>query len=87
MSLIRRVGVEDEVTFTGGVSRNVAMVKGLEAVLGRPINVSDEGHFMGALGAALFALERAEAQDGATRSAIRPPAVDADLAAPATTEA
>ncbi len=61
MSLIRRVGVEDEVTFTGGVSRNVAMVKGLEAVLGRPINVSDEGHFMGALGAALFALERAEA--------------------------
>ena len=61
MSLIRRVGVEDEVTFTGGVSRNVGMVRGLEAVLGRPINVSDEGHYMGALGAALFALERAEA--------------------------
>ena len=59
MSLVRRVGVEDEVTFTGGVSRNVGMVRGLEAVLGRPINVSPEGHFMGALGAALFALERA----------------------------
>jgi predicted CoA-substrate-specific enzyme activase len=61
MSLVRRVGVEEEVTFTGGVSRNVGMVRALEAVLGVPINVSDEGHFMGALGAALFALERAQA--------------------------
>jgi predicted CoA-substrate-specific enzyme activase len=61
MSLVRRVGVEDEVTFTGGVSRNVGMVRALEAVLGCSINVSDDGHFMGALGAALFALERATA--------------------------
>jgi activator of 2-hydroxyglutaryl-CoA dehydratase len=61
MALVRRVGVEDEVTFTGGVSRNVGMVRALEAALGRPLNVSPEGHFMGALGAALFALERAEA--------------------------
>jgi predicted CoA-substrate-specific enzyme activase len=61
MSLVRRVGVEEEVTFTGGVSRNVGMVRALEEVLGRPMNVSEEGHFMGALGAALFALERAEA--------------------------
>ncbi len=59
MSLVRRVGVEDEVTFTGGVSRNIGMVKALEDVLKTPINVSDEGHFMGAIGAALFALERA----------------------------
>ena len=61
MSLVRRVGVEDEVTFTGGVARNVGMVRALEAVLGRPINVSPEAHFIGALGAALFALERAQA--------------------------
>jgi predicted CoA-substrate-specific enzyme activase len=61
MALVRRVGVEDEVTFTGGVSRNLAMVRGLEAVLGRPVNVSPDGHYMGALGAALFALERARA--------------------------
>jgi predicted CoA-substrate-specific enzyme activase len=61
MSLVRRVGVEEEVTFTGGVSRNIGMVKALEEVLGTSINVSDEGHYMGALGAALFALERAQA--------------------------
>jgi predicted CoA-substrate-specific enzyme activase len=61
MALVRRVGVEDEVTFTGGVSRNVGMVSALEAVLGRPLNVSPDGHFTGALGAALFAMERARA--------------------------
>jgi activator of 2-hydroxyglutaryl-CoA dehydratase len=36
-------------------------VRALEGVLGTPINVSSDGHFMGALGAALFALERAQA--------------------------
>ena len=61
MSLVRRVGVEEEITFTGGVSRNIGMVRALEAVLGRPMNVSDEGHYIGALGAAFFALERAQA--------------------------
>jgi len=61
MSLIRRVGVENEVTFTGGVSLNIGMVRALEEVLGQPINVSAAGHYMGALGAALFALERAQA--------------------------
>jgi predicted CoA-substrate-specific enzyme activase len=61
MSLVRRVGIEDEVTFTGGVSRNLGMVRGLEEALGRPMNVSHEGHYIGALGAALFALERAQA--------------------------
>jgi predicted CoA-substrate-specific enzyme activase len=69
MALVRRVGVEDQITFTGGVSRNVGMVRALEEVLGRPVNVSDDGHFMGALGAALFALERAEAAAGATAPA------------------
>ena len=59
MSLVRRVGVEPEVTFTGGVSRNVGMVRALETVLDAPVNVSPEGHFIGAIGAALFALERA----------------------------
>ena len=64
MSLIRRVGVEAEVTFTGGVSRNIGMVKALESVLGCPLNVSAEGHFIGAIGAALFALERAATAAG-----------------------
>jgi len=55
--LLRRVGIEDEVTFTGGVAKNSAMVSTLEDRLGLKLNVSDESHFMGALGAALFALD------------------------------
>jgi predicted CoA-substrate-specific enzyme activase len=55
--LLRRVGIESEVTFTGGVARNVAMVKTLQKAVGQPLNVSEESHYMGALGAALFALD------------------------------
>ena len=57
-ALLRRVGVTEQVTFTGGVARNVAMRATLEARLGCALNVSEESHFMGALGAALFALDR-----------------------------
>jgi predicted CoA-substrate-specific enzyme activase len=60
ISLVRRVGIEEEITFTGGVARNPGMVDALQAVLGRRLNVSPEAHFNGALGAAFFALERAE---------------------------
>jgi predicted CoA-substrate-specific enzyme activase len=59
VSLARRVGVHSEVTFTGGVSRNVAIVKLLEDAVGMKINVSPDAHFCGALGAALFAREHA----------------------------
>ncbi len=55
--LLRRVGVEEQVTFTGGVARNTAMIHTLNERLGLEVNVSEESHFMGALGAALFALD------------------------------
>ena len=61
ISLVRRVGLEPEVTFTGGVARNVGMVAALEEKLGIRPNVSPDAHFMGAIGAALLAVERAEA--------------------------
>ncbi len=57
LSLLRRVGIEPELTFTGGVSRNVAMVQLIREVSGVPVNVSEESHFCGAIGAALFALD------------------------------
>ena len=55
--LLKRVGVVDEITFTGGVAKNPGMVKALEELLQRPLNVSDDSHYMGALGAALFAMD------------------------------
>lgn len=62
VSLVRRVGLLEEVTFTGGVSKNIGMVRALEEKLSVKINVSPQSHFMGALGAGLFALERALGQ-------------------------
>ncbi len=57
VGLLRRVGIEDQITFTGGVSRNPGMVAALEERLGVRPNVSEDCHYMGALGAALFALD------------------------------
>jgi predicted CoA-substrate-specific enzyme activase len=57
VALMRRVGIDSEITFTGGVSRNVGMVKALEERLEQPLNISDDCHYMGAIGAALFALD------------------------------
>jgi predicted CoA-substrate-specific enzyme activase len=58
VALLRRVGIEEEITFTGGVSRNEGMIHALEKRLGLKINVCEDSQFTGALGAALFALEK-----------------------------
>ncbi|MBI3362454.1 MAG: 2-hydroxyglutaryl-CoA dehydratase [Chloroflexi bacterium] len=58
LGLMRRVGIEPEVTFTGGVTLNAGIVKVLNDALGFPVNVSEESHYMGAVGAALFAMDR-----------------------------
>ncbi len=58
LSLARRINLEPEITLTGGVARNIGMVRALEEVLGRKIQVSPDAQFMGAVGAALFALEK-----------------------------
>jgi len=71
VSLARRVPVEPAITMTGGVSRNVGMVKALEEVLGMSLQISPLAHFAGAIGAAMYALEKvndnseAEAGEGA----------------------
>jgi predicted CoA-substrate-specific enzyme activase len=56
-ALARRVGIEEEVSFTGGVTKNLGMIRALEERLETRLNVSEDSHFMGALGAALFALD------------------------------
>jgi predicted CoA-substrate-specific enzyme activase len=68
LGLLRRVGIEEEIAFTGGVTRNAAMVAVLNEMLGTTLRIGVESHYMGALGAALFALERAET--AAAREAV-----------------
>ncbi|MCP4422264.1 MAG: 2-hydroxyglutaryl-CoA dehydratase [Chloroflexi bacterium] len=57
VGLMRRVGIEDQVTFTGGVAKNIGMISALEEKIGLKLNVSEDSHYMGALGAALFAMD------------------------------
>jgi activator of 2-hydroxyglutaryl-CoA dehydratase len=70
--LLRRVGVEEQVTFTGGVARRTPpWSKRWRSGWASRLNVSEESHYMGALGAALFALdhvlERAQPRRAARR--------------------
>lgn len=58
VSLARRVDLQPEITMTGGVAKNSGMVHALEEVLLTSLKVSPDAHFMGAIGAALFALEK-----------------------------
>ena len=65
MSLIARSGgISNEFTFTGGVAKNPAAVRALNALLHENygdirMNISDDSIYTGALGAALFALREA----------------------------
>ncbi len=58
IGLLRRVGIEPELTFTGGVALNRGMVRCLEEQLGMKLNVDPLTMFCGAIGAAHFALEK-----------------------------
>lgn len=61
VGLLRRVGIEPEITFTGGVAKNTGMIATLEALIGHKLNVSPDSHYMGALGAALFGFDHIRA--------------------------
>ncbi len=59
---LKRVGLEEEVVMTGGVAKNIGVVTELETSLGCKIRISEEPQINGALGAALIALEKAQAK-------------------------
>jgi predicted CoA-substrate-specific enzyme activase len=58
LGLLKRVGLDGEVTFIGGVALQAGMVAALRDKLGVPINVPDSPHETAALGAALLGLQR-----------------------------
>lgn len=57
--LAHRVGIQDQVVMTGGVAQNTGVVKALEQQLGHTVYTSPLTQYVGALGAALFAYQRA----------------------------
>ena len=56
-SLVNQVGMMPPVVMSGGVAKNTGMVSVLERLLGTKIIVPPEPQIVGALGAALFAVE------------------------------
>jgi activator of 2-hydroxyglutaryl-CoA dehydratase len=66
MALVRKVGIADKFVISGGIGRNVALVKKIEARLdGLKANLPPEPMIVGAVGAALFALDMAKKKDQA----------------------
>jgi predicted CoA-substrate-specific enzyme activase len=54
-AMANRVGVRPPLMMTGGVAKNIGVVKALEKKLGIPIEVSVHAQVMGAIGAAILA--------------------------------
>ena len=57
--LCHRIGVRDDVVMTGGVAQNHGIVKALQEQLGHEIHTPPLTQYNGALGAALFAYQKA----------------------------
>jgi predicted CoA-substrate-specific enzyme activase len=60
--LLKRVGLETEITFVGGMALQDGMVRALEAAVGQRVNVAQRPELVAALGAALLARQRSARQ-------------------------
>ena len=55
VALARRTGLKNPIVMTGGVSKNIGVVKALEEKIGQPITVFPQSQVTGAIGAAILA--------------------------------
>lgn len=58
IALVRQMGSDGEVALTGGITRNPGMVRALEQILGRSLNVSEKAEYAGAIGACILVEKR-----------------------------
>jgi predicted CoA-substrate-specific enzyme activase len=66
-----RIGLKEEIVFTGGVARNAGVHRALEEITGRAIRVPAEPQFTGALGAAIIASRELAANKRITSDSLR----------------
>ncbi len=71
LGMVNRVGIEEEVTLTGGVAKNEGVVRALEDRLGVKMFVPPEPQIIGALGAALLARGLASSRGGKENHDLR----------------
>ena len=69
LGMVNRVGIEEEVTLTGGVAKNEGVVRALEDRLGVKMFIPPEPQIIGALGAALMARELSPRHDAKDQKA------------------
>lgn len=60
MALLKRVGVEPEITLVGGMARQAGMIAALAQACGFAVNVPEHPEIVNAMGAALLAKRRLE---------------------------
>lgn len=69
-AMARRVGIVEDLTLTGGCSKNEGLVTALEKQLGVSVKrLSEDPQLIGAIGAAIFAYEKQNGQPGRSSSA------------------
>ncbi len=64
IGLLERIGVEEDVVMTGGVAKNVGVVRAIEEKLGVSLLIPEEPQTVGAIGAAHIALQKVVAAKG-----------------------
>lgn len=79
--MVRGVGLRERVAMTGGVAKNVGVVRMLERELGTTIVLPDNPQVIGALGAARYALRELKREDPSEDAGISI-ALEAGRAAP-----
>jgi predicted CoA-substrate-specific enzyme activase len=60
VAMVRRLGIEPDVVFTGGVAKNIGVVKAIKENLGCDVLIPDDPLISGALGAAILGKELAQ---------------------------
>jgi len=60
-ALLKRISINPEFVISGGIAKNVGVVRRIEAKLGLTARISYEPQIIGAVGAAIFAAEKREA--------------------------
>ncbi len=63
IALLERVGIVEALCVSGGVAKNVGVVRRLEERLGLKAHIASDPQIVGALGAALFAMDRANGKN------------------------
>jgi predicted CoA-substrate-specific enzyme activase len=57
ISILKRVGIENDFVISGGIAKNSGVVKRIEKIIGMPAFISQNPQIIGALGAALYSQE------------------------------